>query len=124
MTVATPTLPTTDEALVRLDELLDLSNIRMKLADPDESKGYDMDHLDLLESEYRKFLALHLAYPEMDVVPCKIVDEIWHQHILDTIAYRDTVQLYKRSFATRRHTSISADAAKCSRANCKPTKCK
>jgi len=35
------------------------------------------------------FLALHLAYPEMDVVPCKIVDEMWHQHILDTAAYRE-----------------------------------
>jgi hypothetical protein len=33
-------------------------------------------------------LALHLAYPEMDIVPCKIVDEMWHQHILDTAAYR------------------------------------
>jgi hypothetical protein len=97
MTVATTTLPTTDEALVRLDELLDLSNIRMKLADPDESKGYDMDHLDLLESEYRKFLALHLAYPEMDVVPCKIVDEMWHQHILDTAAYRrDCEEIFGR----------------------------
>lgn len=83
------TLPTTDEALTNLEDLLDLSNIRMKLADPEEGKGYDIAHLDLLEGEYRKFLALHLAYPEMDVVPCKIVDEMWHQHILDTAAYRE-----------------------------------
>lgn len=51
-------------------------------------KGYDAAQLDLREAEYRKFLALHLAYPDMDVVPCKIVDEMWHQHILDTAAYR------------------------------------
>ncbi len=89
MAVLAPSAPTVQDALARLGELLDLSNIRMKLADPDESKGYNMDHLDLLESEYRKFLALHLAYPEMDVVPCKIVDEMWHQHILDTAAYRE-----------------------------------
>jgi hypothetical protein len=42
-----------------------------------------------MEEEYRKFLALHLSYPDVDIVPCKIVDEIWHQHILDTAAYRD-----------------------------------
>ncbi len=84
----TATAPSAVEALGRLDGLLDLSNIRMKLADPEEGKSYGMDRLDLLEAEYRKFLALHLAFPDMDVVPCKIVDEMWHQHILDTAAYR------------------------------------
>ena len=42
-----------------------------------------------MEGEYRKFLSLHLLYPDADVVPCKTVDEIWHQHILDTAAYRE-----------------------------------
>ncbi len=76
------------EALALLEQQLDLGNIRMKLADPDEGKGYSEEQLDVLESEYRKFLALHVAYPDADIVPCKIVDEIWHAHILDTIAYR------------------------------------
>ncbi|MGC2781338.1 MAG: hypothetical protein WA418_37440 [Bradyrhizobium sp.] len=90
MAVSVPVaVPTTEEALARLDDLLDLSNVRMKLSDPDEGKGYDKARLDLMEGEYRKFLALHLAYPEMDVVPCQIVDEMWHQHILDTAAYRE-----------------------------------
>jgi hypothetical protein len=40
-----------------------------------------------MEIEYRRFLALHLAYPGADIVPCKLVDQIWHQHILDTRAY-------------------------------------
>jgi hypothetical protein len=88
MTISTHTLPATDVALAFLDGALDLSMVRRKLADPEEGKGYDRAHLDLLEGEYRKFLALHLAYPKMDVVPCKIVDEMWHQHILDTAAYR------------------------------------
>jgi hypothetical protein len=92
MTISTQTAPTTDEALALLDEVLDLSNIRMKLADPEEGKGYDMARLDLLEGEYRKFLALHLAHPDSDIVPCKIVDEMWHQHILDTAAYREDCQ--------------------------------
>lgn len=76
------------EAFARLETELDLANIRMKLADPEEGKGYSGDRLDLMEAEYRKFLALHIAYPEADIVPYGIVDEMWHQHILDTIAYR------------------------------------
>lgn len=89
MVTATPTQITPDEALALLEERLDLSNVRMKLADPREGKGYDLARLDVMEREYRKFLALHLAYPEMAVVPCEPVDEMWHQHILDTAAYRD-----------------------------------
>ncbi len=145
-------------ALDRLAEVLDLSKIRMKLADPEEGKGYDPERLDLMEQEYRRFLAMHLAHPESEVVPCKLVDEMWHQHILDTIAYRedcemlfggyldhfpyfgmrgeedaqalsdaygDTLEMYERDFgAPPEGTWISADAAKCSRTNCKPTKCR
>jgi hypothetical protein len=146
------------EAMDRLDGVLDLGNVRAKLADPEEGKGYGRDRLDLMEVEYRKFLAMHLAHPDSEVVPCKIVDEMWHQHILDTIAYRedcdaifgqfldhfpyfgmrgeedaqaladaygDTLETYERDFGTPPDgTWISADAAKCSRTNCKPTKCK
>lgn len=79
--------PTT--ALRRLEDLLDLSNVRMKLADSDEGPGLGQRELDLMEGEYRKFLAMHLMHPEAVIVPCKIVDEMWHRHILDTAAYRD-----------------------------------
>ena len=84
--------PSAEQALARLDGLLDLSNIRMKLADAEEGAGLSEDQLDLMEQEYRRFLALHLAFPDMDVVPCKLVDEIWHRHILDTAAYREDCQ--------------------------------
>jgi hypothetical protein len=76
------------EAKARVNALLDLSNVRAKLADPEEGKGYGSEQLDLIEGEYRKFLALRLIHPDIEIVPCKIVDEIWHQHILDTAAYR------------------------------------
>lgn len=148
----------TTEALDHLAGILNLSKIRMKLADPKEGKGYDATHLDLMEQEYRRFLAMHLVYPEAEVVPCSMVDEIWHQHILDTIAYRqdcealfgefldhypyfgmqseqeaqelqdaygDTLEIYEREFGTPPDgTWISADAARCVRKNCKPTKCR
>lgn len=75
-------------ALDDIAQLLDLASIRRKLADPEEGKGYDEAYLDLAEQEYRRFLALRRAYPSASIVPCKLVDEMWHQHILDTIAYR------------------------------------
>lgn len=61
----------------------------MKLMDRDEGPGLEQDQVDLMEAEYRKFLSLHLVHPDADIVPCKIVDEMWHRHILDTRAYRE-----------------------------------
>lgn len=87
LTAVPPTAPR--EALRRLDDLLDLSGVRLKLADPEEGKGLHADQLDLMEGEYRKFLALHIAFPDATIVPCALVDDIWHQHILDTAAYRE-----------------------------------
>lgn len=75
-------------AMARVEELLDLSNVRMKLADNEEGPGYSAEQIALMEGEYRKFLVLQLLYPEADIVPCKLVDEMWHRHILDTAAYR------------------------------------
>ena len=75
-------------AMQQLDTLLDLGNVKMKLADSEEGPGFDADYIALMESEYRKFLAMQLMYPEAVIVPCKIVDEMWHRHILDTAAYR------------------------------------
>lgn len=82
--------PTT--AMQRLDDLLDLSNVKMKLADADEGPGLDAERIELMEAEYRKFLALQLMHPGAVIVPCKIVDEMWHRHILDTAAYREDCQ--------------------------------
>ena len=79
-------------ALRRLDDLLDLSNVKMKLADSDEGPGSDAETIVLMEAEYRKFLALQLMHPGAAIVPCKLVDEMWHRHILDTAAYREDCQ--------------------------------
>jgi hypothetical protein len=80
------------EALLELAHMLSLDQVKAKLADPEEGKGCSSQQLEQMEEEYRKFLALHLAFPDADIVPCKLVDEIWHQHILDTKAYRADCQ--------------------------------
>ena len=53
-----PALP--PDAAVSLLAMLDLSMVRLKLADPLEGKGWDDAQLDLAEQEYRRFLALNL----------------------------------------------------------------
>ncbi|MGB7685994.1 MAG: hypothetical protein WBL45_09470 [Solirubrobacterales bacterium] len=86
-----------DAAIKRLDDLLDLSDVRMKLADSDEGPGLDRAQIDLMEQEYRRFLAMQLMHPGAVIVPCQIVDEVWHRHILDTAAYRkDCVGIFGR----------------------------
>lgn len=87
MSTLTPTRTPAADLISNVE--INVEMIRSKLADPEEGKGWDIATLDVAEAEYRKFLALCLAYPEEAVVPCKIVDDFWHQHILDTRAYRD-----------------------------------
>jgi hypothetical protein len=73
-------------ALNRLSSI-NFAGVRMKLADSQEGKGWDEAMLNWAEEEYRRFLALTYAYPDLTIVPDKTVDEFWHQHILDTRAY-------------------------------------
>lgn len=44
---------------------------------------------DFAEQEYRRFLTLKLMYPNVSLVPSKVIDKVWHVHILDTRAYRE-----------------------------------
>lgn len=44
---------------------------------------------DFAEQEYRRFLTLKVLYPNVALVPSKMIDEVWHAHILDTRAYRE-----------------------------------
>ena len=100
MPLAAEVSMTPTDTLARIGEVLDLSNIRFKLSDPEEGKGYSQERLDLMESEYRKFLALQAAFPGADIVPCGLVDEMWHWHILDTAAFERTAMRYSGSSST------------------------
>lgn len=56
--------------LSSIDEI-DLSMIRMKLADTEEGKGWSTDYSTSVEAEYRRYLALSAAYPDKAIVPSK-----------------------------------------------------
>lgn len=68
---------------------IDLNALKAKLA---EEKGWSDADLDNLELQYKRFLTMKLKRPEMDLVPTKFIDEMWHAHILDTMAYAGDCQ--------------------------------
>lgn len=43
-------------------------------------------------SEYRRMLHIIQKFPDMSAVPSKLVDLVWHEHILDTQTYRHDSQ--------------------------------
>jgi hypothetical protein len=66
---------------------LDFTMVRRKLQDKEEGQGWNHQQCIHAEEEYKKFLALKRTFPEKEIVPNKIVDMFWHQHILDTEKY-------------------------------------
>ncbi len=66
---------------------LDLAGIIRKMGSPEGEKEFTPQQLAQAELDYRRFLHLHLEYPQTELAPTKLIDEVWHQHILDTRAY-------------------------------------
>ncbi|TVR83258.1 MAG: hypothetical protein EA412_01020 [Chitinophagaceae bacterium] len=76
---------------------LDLERIKWKLRDTEEGESWTHELCDKAETEYKKFLTMVKLYPKKSIVPNKLMDKMWHQHILDTRAYRrDTKQALGR----------------------------
>ena len=67
---------------------LDFTRLRHKYTASNEAEMTAQEWA-LGEQEYRRFLSLKLCYPGIALVPSKLVDKIWHAHILDTKAYRE-----------------------------------
>lgn len=76
-------MPTTSTDPASIVETFDLSPVRRRL----ERKG--VPHADRLEAEFRRVAALWLAHPGRNIAPSKIVDEFWHEFILDSRRYRE-----------------------------------
>ena len=140
-----------DPMIVEIQNL-DLSMIKLKLRDSEEGPGWSAVQSEEVEEEYRRFLALKRLYPDLEIVPNKMVDTFWHYHILDTASYArdcDTVFGYflhhfpyfgmrgeedyrnlcdafeetKRLYALHFGSDYQASFSRC-RTECKPVKCK
>ena len=66
---------------------LDLTAITSKLMHPKAGEGWSQDKANAIEQEYRRFLYLMKAYPDVQTAPMENVDTFWHYHILDTMKY-------------------------------------
>lgn len=72
---------------IKAVERLDLGPIMFKLVMDEEGPKWSVAQAQAAERWYRRFLILNLKYPNNVVVPNKIIDQFWHQHILDTRKY-------------------------------------
>ncbi len=74
-------------------------NLELVKAVVRRDKRWSMRRTDVAELEYKRVLTLHLWNPRLPhpIVPTKLVDELWHGHILDTRAYHaDMRRLFGR----------------------------
>ena len=65
-----------------LHKLLTNTKTRLKLR-----YGWEDDFVNSAVNEYHRFLLLHLKNPKTEIVPGKVVDKVWHDHILHTQSY-------------------------------------
>ena len=70
---------------------MDLEMVKMKLQDSDEGLGWTPMQVESAEVEYKRYWHLCLTYGK-GMVPNKIMDQMWHYHILDTRAYHKDCQ--------------------------------
>ncbi|QUI62359.1 hypothetical protein GSF04_07455 [Pseudoalteromonas sp. A22] len=65
---------------------LDLNRITHRL-----KTATGMTEADCLQAEvlYRQFLVLKSKYPNTPITPPQLADEVWHEHITDTLAYHN-----------------------------------
>ena len=73
-------------------ESLDLSRIAQKLMHPDYGQGWTRQQVDQALARYKMFLNLLYLYPNSSIVPTQEIDQVWHQHILDTRKYAQDCQ--------------------------------
>ena len=73
-------------------DALDLQPIAYKLMHPDHGQGWTWQQVDRAIANYKKFLHLLYIYPNSTVVPTREIDQVWHQHILDTRKYAQDCQ--------------------------------
>ena len=52
-----------------------------------EEEGYTTEAATEAVDLYKIFLKLCKKYPSVKLVPTKAIDDVWHQHILDTVQY-------------------------------------
>ncbi len=77
------------ESSLKRAEAIDLSPV---MSEVKRIHGYDDVMLVLAEKHYRRFLALNILYPRKTIVPNRLVDAVWHEHLLNSRKYMSDCQ--------------------------------
>ena len=72
---------------------LDLDPIKTKLMHVISGPAWSQERANAVETEYRRFLCLLKAFPNVEMAPLEDVDTFWHYHILDTMKYARDCEL-------------------------------
>lgn len=83
-----------------------LQNVKRRL-----QRQWNEDFVNAAVTEYAKFLHLHKTYPDTTLVPGKMVDIVWHEHILHTQNYTDFCQEVFGSYLHHEPKDLSAKEA-------------
>ena len=63
-------------------EKLDLQLVANKLISSEYGCGWTDEQTKLAIQRYKQFLMLQYLYPNLELVPTKEIDTVWHEHIL------------------------------------------
>jgi len=99
------------EALSRLN----LTKVKAKLMGPlPEGRDWTQEYADTAERWYRRYLTLIIKYPKQNHAPNQMVDEFWHQHIVDTRSYiADCQNIFGRYIHHNPYFGATGDRAEC-----------
>ena len=90
-TILTDDLRSTAERVERLD----FTGIKAYMCDASSGPHWARHIANEVELEYRRFLILNALHPDERIVPGPLIDDFWHRHILDTVAYqRDCAEIF------------------------------
>jgi len=80
--------PSNSDEINSLVNTINFEKLKWKLTKSTEAT-WNEAMCDFAEVEYKKFITLKLLYPKVSFVPSKLVDNFWHEHILDTKSYAE-----------------------------------
>lgn len=87
-----------------LHQVLQNTKLRLKA-----EYQWDDEFIDGAVDEYYKFLVLTTTFPNITIVPGKVVDKVWHDHILHTKEYTNFCKKYLSGYLHHTPKDISSN---------------
>ncbi|MBK1987928.1 hypothetical protein A0J48_010310 [Sphaerospermopsis aphanizomenoides BCCUSP55] len=72
---------------------LEFGSVKYRLMYPESGLGLTDRQADWAIAQYLCFLMLFWLYPQANLVPNRVIDKVWHCHLLDTQKYMADCQL-------------------------------